>query len=393
MLQRKVCWAAVLGLVASLVLLTPIFVTAAPEAWQRPIVIGWTPPDVTGVFRTATTFFERSVADANKHGFNVRLITRTPAGHRDFAGQLAILEDFITMGVDVIAVSPIEIEVVRPAIRQANRMGIPVIALNLLEPIEGVALASYIGFDNSIAGSAVAYAVLDYFGGPGVLGTGTKVDAPVGTFLDLAFYEPLYAALTPEERAAIKARGAVIGGVAGGFFDMARRRGFFDVINQFPGIEIIGDCAADWMRARSIKCTEVFLERHPTGLDFIWANSNELGLGAMLASEAAGRRESAEHGMVLGDTMIAVFTHGVTAESATRVQEGRLIAEVTHGFPDWGWFATYFAVRVTLKLPVPEFYDIRPRISYIANAHLFHPALGELPALDWQGIIDAVRGR
>jgi ABC-type sugar transport system substrate-binding protein len=26
--------------------------------WQEEIVIGWTPPDITGVFKTATVFFE-----------------------------------------------------------------------------------------------------------------------------------------------------------------------------------------------------------------------------------------------------------------------------------------------------------------------------------------------
>ena len=28
--------------------------------WQEPIVIGWTPPDITGVFKTATDCFEAS---------------------------------------------------------------------------------------------------------------------------------------------------------------------------------------------------------------------------------------------------------------------------------------------------------------------------------------------
>ena len=33
---------------------------AAPGRWQEPIVIGWTPPDITGVFKTATDFFEKA---------------------------------------------------------------------------------------------------------------------------------------------------------------------------------------------------------------------------------------------------------------------------------------------------------------------------------------------
>ncbi len=82
----------------------------------------------------------------------------------------------------------------------------------------------------------------------------------------------------------------------------------------------------------------------------------------------------------------------MTPESVERIKEGKIVAETTHGFADWGWFGTYFAVRVALKLDVPEIYDIRPRIAYHANAHLFYPA-PELPSLDWNGIIAAVRGR
>jgi len=44
-----------------------------------------------------------------------------------------------------------------------------VIIVNLLEPIPGVEVASYIGFDNTDAGRISAYSLLDYFGGPGVL--------------------------------------------------------------------------------------------------------------------------------------------------------------------------------------------------------------------------------
>src|SRR5918992_1212193 len=113
------------------------------------IVIGWTPPDITGVFQTATDFFERAAEEANAAGLNVRVVSRSPATHTDFADQLAIVEDYITSGVDVIAISPADTEAVKPAIQQANAAGIPVIMVNLLEEQADVEIASYIGFDNS----------------------------------------------------------------------------------------------------------------------------------------------------------------------------------------------------------------------------------------------------
>src|SRR5918996_1677272 len=145
---------------------------------EEEIVIGWTPPDITGVFKTATDFFERAADDANKNGFNVKVVSRSPATHTAFADQLAIIENFISQQVDVIAVSPADTEAVKPAIKRANDAGIPVIMVNLLEPQDDIEVASYIGFDNSEAASVSAYSVLDYYGGPGVLGSGEKVDVP-----------------------------------------------------------------------------------------------------------------------------------------------------------------------------------------------------------------------
>ena len=354
--------------------------------WEKPIVIGWTPPDITGVFKTATDFFEKSAADANENGFDVKVIAQATTTHLAFADQVAIIEDYIQRKVDVIAISPIEVEVIVPALRKANEAGIPVIIVNLLEPIEGVDVASYIGFDNAIAAMVTAYSVLDYFGGPGVLGEGEMVEIEPDQYLDLDFWEELYADLTDEEKAAITARGVIIEGVAGGFFSTARLNGFHEVLDQYEGIEIVGKpCAADWNREKGIGCAEDFLQANPEGLDFIWAASNEMGMGAMLAAEAAGRLEMAQDGVTLGDKTVAIFTNDVTPESVERISEGKMIAETTHGFADWGWFGGEFAVRLACGLEVPETFDIRPRIAYIDNARLFYPDPA-LPEIDWEGI-------
>ena len=359
---------------------------ASAKRWEKPIVIGWTPPDITGVFKTATNFFEASAKDGMANGFQIEVISQSPATHIAFADQVAIIEDYIQREVDVIAISPIEVEVIKPVIAQANKKGIPVVIVNLLEPIAGVQVASYIGFDNTVAAEVTAYSLLDYFGGPGVLGTGRKVEVAIDEYLDIDFWRNLYKNLSAEEKAAIKARGAIIEGVAGGFFSTARLNGFHNVVDQYPGIQVVGvPCAADWNREKGIKCTEDVLQANPTNLDFIWAASNEMGLGAMLACEAVGRLELASGGPVIGDNKVAVFTNDVTPESVARIGEGKIIAETTHGFADWGWFGTEFAVRLACGLDVPKSFDIRPRIAYQKNATLFYPN-PILPKIDWQAI-------
>jgi len=348
------------------------------------IVIGWVPPDITGVFKTATDFFEKAAEDARNNGIPVTIITRSPASHTAFADQIAIVEDFIQRKVDAIAISPTEVEVVKPVLSQAKAAGIPIIVVNLLEPIEGVDVDCYIGFDNTVAGTISAYAVLDYFGGPGVLGEGEKVDISPETYLDLEFWQSLY---TPEVMESlknqIKARGAIIEGVAGGFFSVARLKGFHSVTDQFPGIEIVASLPADWNREKAIKVTEDMLAANPQGtLDFIWAASNEMGLGAMLTCE---RMERAE---------VKIFTNDGTPESVERIKEGRIIAETWHGFPEWGWYGTKYAVMLALGLKdmVPQFVDIRPRTEWQGNADMFYPNPA-LEPINWEEIKTAYQGK
>jgi ribose transport system substrate-binding protein len=350
--------------------------------YEEEIVIGWTPPDITGVFKTATNFFEKAADDANANGFNVKVLSRSPATHTAFADQLAIIEDYISRGVDAIAISPADTEAVKPAIRSANEAGIPVIMVNLLEPQDDIEVASYIGFDNSEAASVSAYSVLDYFGGPGVLGTGEKVQVGPNDFLDLEWWEKAYA---DADKSAPKADGVIIEGIAGTFFSQERLDGFNEVIQSYPGIKVLAKpIAADWNREKGIKAAETFYSRfNPAQLDFVWAASNEMGLGAMITAE---RKKILDVGPEAPEeSKVAVFTNDVTPESTDRLREGKLIAETHHGFPEWGWFGTEFAVKLVCGIDVPKTKDIRPRTVWKGNADQFYPQ-PKLPTIDWEAV-------
>lgn len=348
------------------------------------ITIGWTPPDITGVFQTATEFFEAAAEEAGEHDLDVEVISRSPATHVDFGDQLAILEDYITTGVDVIAISPADTEAVKPGIQQANEAGIPVIMVNLLEEQEDIEVASYIGFDNAEAASVSAYSVLDYFGGPGVLGEGEQVDVAEDQYLDLEWWQDLYSDADVSD---VAARGVIIEGIAGTFFSQTRLDGFDSVIGDVAGIEILAEpIAADWNRELGIDATETFLSRFGEDeLDFIWAASNEMGLGAMITADREGRLDATGGSTPPPGQEVSIFTNDVTPESTDAIREGRIIAETHHGFPEWGWFGTEFAVRIACGMDVPQFEDIRPRTVWEGNADLFYPQ-PELPEIDWDSI-------
>jgi ribose transport system substrate-binding protein len=351
---------------------------------EQEITIGWTPPDITGVFKTATNYFEKGAEEANAAGFNVKVESRSPATHTAFADQLAIIEDYISRGVDVIAISPADTEAVKPAIRNANEAGIPVIMVNLLEPQDDIEVASYIGFDNSEAASVSAYSVLDYFGGPGVLGSGPMVEASPDQYLDLEWWERTFA---DADKNAPKANGVIIEGIAGTFFSQERLDGFNEVIKDYPGIKVLAEpIAADWNREKGIKAAETFYSRfNPSQLDFVWAASNEMGLGAMITAERKGVLDSTGGKTPPPEGKVSIFTNDVTPESTAAIRQGKLIAETHHGFPEWGWFGTEYAVRLACGLEVPETKDIRPRTVWQGNADQFYPT-PELPEIDWEGI-------
>jgi ribose transport system substrate-binding protein len=354
------------------------------EGGGKSVTIGWTPPDITGVFKTATDFFERAAQDANDAGFDVEIVSRSPETHTAYADQLAIIEDFISQQVDVIAISPADTEAIKPAIKRANEAGIPVIMVNLLEEQDDIEVASYIGFDNSEAAAVSAYAVLDYFGGPGVLGSGEQVDVEPDTYLDLEWWEELYA---DADKQAPKASGAIIEGIAGTFFSVERLNGFNEVIADYPNVEILGEpIAADWNREKGVSAAEDFLSRYsPQQMNFIWAASNEMGLGAIQAAKREGVLNDQSGESEPPKNKVSIFTNDATPESADAIRDGTLIAETHHGFPEWGWFGTETAVRIACGEDVPLKQDIRPRTMYAGNVDQFYPE-PKLPEIDWEEI-------
>jgi ribose transport system substrate-binding protein len=284
----------------------------------------------------------------------------------------------------VIAISPADTEAIKPAIRRANEAGIPVVMVNLLEPQEDIEVASYIGFDNSEAASVSAYSVLDYFGGPGVLGTGPKVNVSKDQFLDLDWWEKTYG---NADKDAPAAKGVIIEGIAGTFFSQERLEGFDEVISQYPNMKALGEpIAADWNREKGVAATEDLTSRfQPSEMQFIWAASNEMALGAMQVLQRKGSLNAKGPEGDPPSGKISLFTNDSTPESTDAIRQGKLIAETTHGFPEWGWFGAQFAVQIACGQEVPETYDIRPRTVWEGNADQFYPE-PKLQPIDWAKI-------
>jgi ABC-type sugar transport system substrate-binding protein/nitrogen-specific signal transduction histidine kinase len=160
-----------------------------------------------------------------------------------------------------------------------------------------------------------------------------------------------------------------------GFFSASRLNGFRSVINPYPGIEIVGIYAADWNRQTAHNKTDELLKINPPGtLDVVWAASSEMALGVIDALEFAGRQQE-----------VKVFSNDLTPETADYIRRGSIAAETYHGFAEWGWYGTQFAVMLALGQAVPQKFDIRPRTAYSGNVDCFY-ALSDTDKIDWDSI-------
>lgn len=346
------------------------------------ITIGWVPANTTGVFNTATSYFERAVEDAEQNGFSIELITQAPTGgEANVAGFQEVIENMITQDVDVIVVSPGDSESIKTSVKAANDADIPVIYVNLLDDPDDVTVSGFIGFDNVDAGRISGYALLDLFGGPGVLGEGEKVDVPEEDYLDLAFWEDLYA---DADLSAVQAQGAIIEGIKGTIYSNQRLEGFNEVIALAPGIEVLTTLAGDWDRQIGADAAADIITRY-ADLDFIWTASNEMALGTVNVLADADRLDVNTDGSAPTDGLISVLTNDNTGESTDAIREGKIVAETTHGFADWGWIGTKVAVELACNIDIDRFNDIRPRTVYYGNTDQFYPN-PELPAIDWATI-------
>lgn len=161
----------------------------------------------------------------------------------------------------------------------------------------------------------------------------------------------------------------------GSSFSIARVSGFLHIVNQFTGIEVVGRIAADWDREKGRQAAQKLLRANPPGtLDAIWTASGEMALGALETIESEQRQHE-----------IKLFSNDVTPESVHAIRDGKVQAETHHGFADWGWYGTQFAVMLALGQPVPQRFDIRPRTVYRANAGLYYPE-PDLAPIDWSTI-------
>ena len=211
----------------------------------------------------------------------------TVSGDFDVARQQNQVKDFIVRKVSAMVLCPCDSKAIGPAIREANRAGIPVFTADIacLDPSSKV--VAHIATDNLQGGRMAADAVVEALGGKGRVG-----------ILDHPEIESV----------------------------LLRTKGFEErlaELNLKPGVqvEIVAKLPGGGDKARSFKAAQDMLQAHGD-LNAIFAINDPSALGARAALESAGRAEK-----------VRIIGFDGQPEGKAAIKAGKIFADPIQ-FPD-----------------------------------------------------------
>jgi ribose transport system substrate-binding protein len=161
--------------------------------------------------------------------------------------QVADIESMMAKGVDGLVILATESAPITPVAEQAHERGIYIVNVDrgFLKPVADV----FIEGDNKSFGRKSAQFMVEKLGGKGKILILEGIPCTVNT-------DRVTAAI--------------------------------EVFNAAPGIEIVGQQAANWNRQKALEVTEVLLQKAPD-IAAIWASDDDMALGAEQALREKGR--------------------------------------------------------------------------------------------------------
>ena len=222
---------------------------------------------------------------------------------QDNAKQVADVENFLRQKIELLIISPNEAKPLTPIVQRAYAEKIPVIVLD--REIEGETYTTFIGANNRDIGKAAGEYAASLLGGKG------KV--------------------------------VEIKGLPGSTPARDRSDGFREAIAKFPGIVIVHDPVANWLREEAMSQMESALAANPR-IDLVYAHNDPMAIGAYLAAKAKGREGEMKF---IGIDGLPGLDGGRQA-----VADGKLAA--TFVYPTGGKEAVEIAEKILHGEPVPH---------------------------------------
>ncbi|WP_392959047.1 ABC transporter substrate-binding protein [Streptomyces sp. LN245] len=204
-------------------------------------------------------------AEADKLG--VKLLTAN--AQSQFSKQISDVQDLIAKGADLLVIAPLNSDGWEPVLRSASAKHIPIITID--RKINATACKDYVSFIGSDfveQGKRAADQMIESTGGKGEI--------------------------------------AILLGAAGNNVTTERTQGFEDRIKEkAPGLKIVFKQTGEFAREKGQSVTENLIQSKP-GITGIYAENDEMGLGAVNALKGAGKQPGAVKIVTIDGTRNAV---------------------------------------------------------------------------------------
>jgi len=227
---------------------------------------------------------------ANELG--VRLIVND--AQRSAEKQVQQVESFIAQQVDTIILNPCEVEASSPAVEMALATGIPVVNVNSETRAQPTA---FVGSRDEESARLAMQFIADQLGGKGNV--------------------------------------AMMHGFMGQAAQIKREQGALAVVGQYPDLRITLDQTAEWDRAKAMTLMENWITSNGDSIDAVFAQNDEMGMGALIALEQAD----------LKDRILVVSVDAIS-DALQAVKAGRLDATVFQDAKGQGGTAVEMALKL-----------------------------------------------
>ena len=222
---------------------------------------------------------------------------------QDNAKQVADVENFLRQRVDLLMISPNEAKPLTPIVERVFKAGIPVIVID--RGIESDSYTVFIGADNYEIGRQAGEHIAQLLNGQG--------------------------------------RIVEIRGLPGSPPAIDRSKGMRDAVGRFPGLQVVHDPVANWLREEAMSQMEMALAAQPK-IDLVYAHNDPMAMGAYLAAKAKGREKEMKF---VGIDALPGVDGGRQA-----VKDGKL--DATFVYPTGGRQAVELAARILKGEKVPH---------------------------------------
>jgi inositol transport system substrate-binding protein len=238
--------------------------------------------------------------EARAGELGVKLIVND--AQRSAERQIQQVELFIAQGVDAIILNPCEVDASSPAVDKALAAGIPIINLNSATKSQPTA---FVGSHDEESARIAMEHIASRLNGQGNV--------------------------------------VIMRGFMGQAAQLKRDEGAAEILAKHPGLNVLAHQTAEWDRAKAMSLMENWIQSHGAKIQAVFAQNDEMAMGALLALERAGMK----------DKVIVVGIDAI-ADAKEAVKAGRLDATVFQDARGQGGTAVEVAVKIARKEPFDQ---------------------------------------